>query len=108
MSIEFVCPNGHKLKVKDESAGKIGLCPACKVRVQVPRKEASDEDVLAMLEPTVADQPQPQSPDVLSDLCRPPVPQKICPGCYAHASQSFTICPRCGTPLMEGSVARAK
>lgn len=32
MSIKVTCPNGHALKVKDEFAGKAGLCPHCKAR----------------------------------------------------------------------------
>ena len=31
MGIRCYCPQGHKLNVKAEQAGKIGICPKCKV-----------------------------------------------------------------------------
>ena len=37
MSIQVVCPNGHVLKVSDDYAGKMGLCPVCKARIKVPQ-----------------------------------------------------------------------
>jgi hypothetical protein len=39
MSIHFVCPLGHKLKVPDDRAGKPGKCPVCHQRVFVPQIE---------------------------------------------------------------------
>ncbi|MEX2559823.1 MAG: hypothetical protein WD403_07900, partial [Pirellulales bacterium] len=36
MSIRFVCPLGHRLKVPDHRAGKKGRCPRCHQRVIVP------------------------------------------------------------------------
>lgn len=36
MGIRFYCPNGHKLNVKAEQAGKTGFCPKCGVKVQIP------------------------------------------------------------------------
>jgi hypothetical protein len=36
MSITVLCPNEHLLKIKDKYAGKKGLCPICKARVQAP------------------------------------------------------------------------
>jgi hypothetical protein len=36
MAIEIQCPNQHLLRVKDEFAGKVGLCPHCHAKVQVP------------------------------------------------------------------------
>ena len=51
MSIEVICPNGHKLKVKDHWAGQTGSCPKCRAEITVPEVHAtvSDEDALAML-----------------------------------------------------------
>ncbi len=58
MAISVRCPNGHDLRVKDEFAGKSGLCPHCRCRIQVPMPvnvgdpgKVSDDDVLAMLGP---------------------------------------------------------
>ncbi|MBQ7112606.1 MAG: DUF4339 domain-containing protein [Thermoguttaceae bacterium] len=36
MGIRFFCPNGHKLNVKSELAGKIGICPKCQARMTIP------------------------------------------------------------------------
>ena len=36
MGIRFYCPNGHKLNVKAELAGKTGFCPECGARLQIP------------------------------------------------------------------------
>jgi rRNA maturation protein Nop10 len=46
MGIIVECPNGHVFKVKDQYAGKKGLCPHCEgqVIVQVP-------DALSSLDP---------------------------------------------------------
>ena len=36
MGIRFSCPNGHKLNVKDNLAGKRGICPACGAKFVIP------------------------------------------------------------------------
>jgi hypothetical protein len=36
MGVRFQCPNGHKLHVKAELAGRRGICPECKARFVVP------------------------------------------------------------------------
>lgn len=36
MGIRFFCPQGHKLNVKSFLAGKIGFCPYCNVKVEIP------------------------------------------------------------------------
>ena len=36
MGIRFFCPKGHKLNVKKELAGKIGICPKCGEHVLIP------------------------------------------------------------------------
>ncbi len=41
MGIKVACPNGHRLVVKDELAGKRGICPKCKQAFQIPRGETS-------------------------------------------------------------------
>ncbi len=54
MSIKVTCPNGHTLQVRSEFAGKSGLCPHCKARIEVPKPEpaaVSEDDVLAVLGP---------------------------------------------------------
>jgi hypothetical protein len=39
MGIRFVCPNGHKLNVKSDLAGKRAICPHCSAKVIVPEGE---------------------------------------------------------------------
>ena len=40
MGIVAYCPNGHRVKVKDEFAGRKGVCPECQSRFRIPRGEA--------------------------------------------------------------------
>lgn len=35
MGIVCHCPNGHRVKVKDQMAGKYGLCPYCKAKFSI-------------------------------------------------------------------------
>jgi anti-sigma B factor antagonist len=52
MSIKVTCPNGHEMQVKNEFAGKSGLCPHCKSRIEVPvpePKAVSEDDLLKVL-----------------------------------------------------------
>jgi hypothetical protein len=41
MGIVSHCPNGHRIKVKDYLAGKIGICPSCSARFRIPPANAS-------------------------------------------------------------------
>jgi predicted amidophosphoribosyltransferase len=110
MAIELTCPNGHKLKVKDEFAGRAGLCPCCKARVDVPKKvDHLDDAILSVLGPQGAESaPKPQAPDVISELFSATKRKKVCPSCGGETSYAFTICPRCGTPLPNTPGPRAK
>jgi hypothetical protein len=45
MGIRFLCPNGHKLNVKADLAGKRASCPECGAKLVVPA--ASAEPVMA-------------------------------------------------------------
>lgn len=50
MGIRFFCPNGHKLNVKSELAGKIGICPKCQARMTIPTtsvREPSERNAFA-------------------------------------------------------------
>ena len=129
MGIKATCANGHVLKVKDEFAGKTGLCPHCRGRVFVPmpihnleKARISDDEILGLLgKPAkavpVAAEPVLESDSVL-DACTTSLPIghtadtgisllgssvvrkiKICPKCQHGTSVAFTHCPRCGTPL---------
>ena len=48
MSIEFQCPNGHKLSCPEDRAGRVAKCPRCGLTVQIPQpngQPASDSAV---------------------------------------------------------------
>lgn len=40
MGIVAFCPNGHRIKVKDELAGRKGICPTCAAKFRIPTKDA--------------------------------------------------------------------
>lgn len=40
MGIVAFCPNGHRIKVKDQLAGKKGICPTCQARFRIPLRQA--------------------------------------------------------------------
>ncbi len=40
----FFCPNGHPLNVKAELAGRIGLCPRCRVKMRIPLQSMREID----------------------------------------------------------------
>ncbi|MEQ8210232.1 MAG: GYF domain-containing protein [Lacipirellulaceae bacterium] len=44
MGIRFACPNGHKLNVKAELAGKRAICPKCKTKLLIPTLEEANEN----------------------------------------------------------------
>lgn len=45
MGIRFLCPNGHKLNVKDYLAGKKGRCPYCDTRFVIPNESQKETRV---------------------------------------------------------------
>ena len=44
MGIRFHCPNGHKLNVKSELAGKKAICPDCGAKLVVPAARAASSE----------------------------------------------------------------
>lgn len=52
MGIIAFCPNGHRTKVKDELAGKKGICPTCGSRFRIPLPRSGDAPVAAASPPT--------------------------------------------------------
>ncbi len=58
MGIRFFCPQGHKLNVKSFLAGKMGFCPHCNARLEIPltstrpsSKAAAEEQVIPLAHP---------------------------------------------------------
>lgn len=41
MGIVAYCPHGHRVKVKDELAGRKGICPECQTRFRIPRADGT-------------------------------------------------------------------
>jgi len=105
MAIEFKCPNGHKLKVKDASAGKTGRCPVCSALVRVPSapgSELSEDAILGILgssKPTGPVEPPPEGfADGFSGATEPMTPRrKLCPQCHREIELETHICPHCQT-----------
>ena len=113
MSIRVVCPNGHALKVKDDLAGKTGLCPVCKTPVRVPefsQTELSEDAILNILGPHISDDSGEISADELprplgtrrhSEGERGRPPKKICNKCNQQIDAEIHICPFCHTYIAE-------
>jgi hypothetical protein len=121
MSIQVVCRNGHALKVKSEFAGKQGLCPVCKVPIEVPSLAAtklSEDAIINILESHSPAPPRPAaavvsarrpvatvaaavpapSPPVAAPS--PPSQQgspfrKVCHKCKQEVVAGIHICPHC-------------
>ncbi len=114
MLIEVHCPNGHVLHVKEKHAGRMGACPYCSAPVRVPlpveiRAGAAGDGLLAppslqhsseeARDVLYGDHAEPTSESSSSSLSVFFNKSKLCLECGKVLSQSFTICPRCGTPL---------
>lgn len=109
MSITVVCPNGHSLKVKDDCAGKKGLCPVCKAQIVVPRPSnggLSDDDILDILGPhnpgrtrdfAAPESERPRHSSDTPEADRTSPPKRSCEKCNAEISASTHICPHCHT-----------
>ena len=107
MSIRVICPNGHRLKVNDSLAGKVGLCPTCKARVEVPQPrhgELSEDAIMGILGPPDEEfsqraAAQQEAPPVVSspegEGNSPP--KKSCFKCNREISAGIHICPHCHT-----------
>jgi len=115
MSILVVCPNGHKLKVKDKLAGKQGFCPKCKAPVTIPElspDELSEDAILDILGPRTNTGPgassihdaqtRPrESGSALSSISgkgeHGSPPKKSCHKCHQEIEAGVRICPHCHT-----------
>ncbi|MGH7226478.1 MAG: DUF4190 domain-containing protein, partial [Gemmataceae bacterium] len=49
--IRFVCACGRQLQAREENAGKVVLCPACKQRVTVPDQFSTSDQPKEPMEP---------------------------------------------------------
>jgi hypothetical protein len=130
MFLRVKCPNGHALKVPVKFAGRDGVCPVCKAKVQIPpleRKEVSEDAVLDALGPTgtslsvvsryaasrddlpvhqeESGEPQAADQDTQVQHGDDSSLQKIrrCPQCQRRVPPHFHVCPHCRTYLIEDS-----
>jgi hypothetical protein len=54
MGIRFLCPNGHKLNVKADLAGKRASCPECGVKLTIPASTIPAAGAGSVVAPAVA------------------------------------------------------
>ena len=102
MSIPVTCPNGHKHKVKDRFAGKIGLCPDCRAPIRVPRR-TSEEVIMDILQPNESgllgvglDVPEPDEDDEdFGDIRFRRARHKLCRKCRGKMPADACVCPNC-------------
>lgn len=52
MSIEFACPQGHRIRCADDKAGRPGKCPKCGEKFVIPQPDASSPTQLAKSDTT--------------------------------------------------------
>ncbi|NLF09605.1 MAG: hypothetical protein GX594_16735 [Pirellulaceae bacterium] len=113
MSIKCECSNGHVLKVKDSCAGKVGLCPICRVPVRVPQPEPqhanmSEDAILHLLGHHVPPPRQESIHDTVENLDMfsdtsvsgifgQTAPKKCCDRCNQEITVGTHICPHCHT-----------
>ena len=114
MSIQVKCPKGHVLKVKNEMAGKTGLCPLCKGQVYVyvpdPNEKKVSEDVildyLGSSQPSASDTSTSGINLQETKLHRPEktraeTPWKCCVNCNRDIPSKSHICPYCHTYIAD-------
>lgn len=102
MAIRVQCPNGHGLKVPDNFAGRIGVCPVCKAKVPVPRsgpKSLSEDAILDLIDtgerpPKTGEAGASKAPEGVSV---PREPMKSCDQCGRQIPALLHICPHCHT-----------
>jgi RNA polymerase subunit RPABC4/transcription elongation factor Spt4 len=108
MSIQLVCPNGHRLTAKESNAGKSGKCPVCQASVTIPipsRPVTADSAlVVAVLGESNAKAaaqrvgktilaPKQPTPTVRDSSVLARV--KVCPNCERDIDLGYHICPHC-------------
>jgi len=131
MFLRVKCPNGHALKVPAKFAGREGVCPVCKSKVNIPpleRKEPDDDAILDALGPTTTsmsavtryaasreDLPVHQDTSIEDQGGEQDTQKRSegedssllkirrCPQCQRRVPPHFHVCPNCRTYLLEDS-----
>ena len=108
MSIQLVCPNGHRLTAKESNAGKTGKCPVCQASVSIPipnRSVSADSAIVTAVlgelnaqaaarkvgRTVLAPRHQPAAVKESSTLAR----TRVCPNCERDIDMGYHICPHC-------------
>jgi hypothetical protein len=109
MSIQVVCPNGHRLQVQESCVGKTGLCPICKAQVHVhpPSEDDGFEDgLMDILGPhkvvhAAIPPPPPNPANGVGGADPKPIgfglKKKSCWRCHKEIETATHICPHCRT-----------
>jgi hypothetical protein len=83
MGIVAYCPNDHRVKVKDNLAGKKGICPTCGARFRIPFESQPDRkhvaiddtgpaaDLFEAMDQAPASSPQPAVAPVIASASLP-------------------------------------
>lgn len=92
MGIRCYCPNGHKLNVKAEQAGMVGICPKCGARFQIPfestRPSSHKDEPASSAEETAPSDRNPDSPADQSDPSRPASHESVTAASAAGPAQA--------------------
>jgi hypothetical protein len=120
--IEFLCPEGHKIRCGEEQAGRPAKCPRCGVKFRIPTLEDLQGPAPAPSEATAAPSPEAQSgpaplaADRKGDSSKGAQIEFLCPnGHHLHGPASLQgrpgECPECGSrfriPSLEELAAAA-
>jgi len=107
MSIQLVCPNGHRLTAKESNAGKTGKCPVCQAPVAIPipnRSVTVDSAVVVAVlgESNAKSAAQKVGRTVLAPKRQPAAKEssvlarvRVCPNCERDIDLGYHICPHC-------------
>ncbi len=102
MAIRVTCPNGHALKVPDNFAGRMGVCPKCKAKVRVPRagpQTLSEDAIVDLIDTGEGRSGAAEAGGAEPAGGAPPLrePMKSCDQCGRQIPALLHICPHCHT-----------
>ncbi len=102
VAIRVKCPNGHTLKVPDNFAGRMGMCPVCKAKVRVPRagpQTLSEEAIMDLIDTGEerSGTAEAGAEEAGRGVSAPREPMKGCDQCGRQIPALLHICPHCHT-----------
>jgi hypothetical protein len=81
--IEFLCPEGHKIRCPEEKAGRSAKCPKCGVGFRIPTLE----------ELGLAEQHEPETPEIIEEVIEEPA-SHLSPSASGKRSASSPAAPK--------------